>query len=551
MKSVKRLFFIAMVWQMTATLSAFSQTPLNQEARMAWWRAARFGMFIHWGPVSLKGTEISWSRGLEVPIEEYDALYKQFNPVHFDADQWVRIAKTAGMRYIIFTAKHHDGFCEWNTRQTDYNIMNAPFGRDVVKELAQACQRQGVRFGVYYSTCDWRHPDFPLTGRAGVVRRPDSDLDAYTRYLKCQVAELLVNYGPLAVLWFDVPQEFDAVRGQGVIDFARTLQPDIIINNRTGARGDYDTPEQSIPPTGFPGLDWETCMTMNGQWAYSATDSNWKSPATLIRNLIETASKGGNYLLNVGPDALGVIPAKSAAHLQKMGEWLKTNGEAIYGAGASPFNFLPWGRATRKGQTIYLHVFDWPKDGKLLVPIANKITGAFLLADRSTKITITPLQGNSRIHLPKSAPDPYASVIGITVAGEIAALPVPTIGKKPIISSVASAGNELFLTDNNPRSQWSAATGVASATIEIDLGESCTIFAFGLDEPWHVWDQIEQKFELSYLQGKRWKPICKGATGGIGLLQGFPAVTAQTFKLVIQNDKTSPVLNEFVLYRAK
>lgn len=195
------------------------------------WRDKRFGMFIHWGPVTLTGKEIGWSRGSQVPVEEYDSLYKRFNPVKFNADEWVSLAKSAGMKYIVLTSKHHDGFCLWNTRQTDYNIMNTPFGRDVVKELSEACRRQGMAFGLYYSTCDWHHPEFPLTSPGGSVERKESNLDRYTSYLKRQVAELLVNYGPLYVLWFDVPQKFDKTRGQGVIDFARAIQPDIWIND--------------------------------------------------------------------------------------------------------------------------------------------------------------------------------------------------------------------------------------------------------------------------------------------------------------------------------
>ena len=207
------------------------------------WRSLRFGMFIHWGPVSLTGQEIGWSRGKQTSIEEYDQLYKRFDPVQFDADEWVRVAKAAGMKYIVLTTKHHDGFCLWDTRQTDYNIMNSPFGRDVVKELAAACKKQGIEFGAYYSVCDWHHPDFPRTSPGGKVARKEYNLDRYTEYLKAQVAELLTNYGPLVTLWFDVPQEFDAQRGQKVIDMCRSIQPGIVINNRTGAEGDYNTPE--------------------------------------------------------------------------------------------------------------------------------------------------------------------------------------------------------------------------------------------------------------------------------------------------------------------
>jgi len=238
------------------------------------WQDARFGMFIHWGPVSLTGQEIGWSRGKQTPIEEYDNLYKQFNPTKFNADEWVAVAKAAGMKYMVLTTKHHDGFCLWHTKQTDYNIMNTPFKRDVVKELAEACKKGGIAFGTYYSTCDWHHPAFPLGSPAGKSRKPNPDLKAYDAYLQAQVTELVKNYGPLFTMWFDVPQSYDGTYGIPMVNMLRKLQPDIMINNRpysVGGKGsgighqiaigDYDTPEQKIG--GFQ-IDrpWETCMTI-------------------------------------------------------------------------------------------------------------------------------------------------------------------------------------------------------------------------------------------------------------------------------------------------
>ena len=187
--------------------------PPEAARRLEWWREARFGMFIHWGPVSLKGTEISWSRGAPIPIDEYDNLYRQFNPTNFNALQWMKVARASGMKYVVFTTKHHDGFCEWDTKQTDFNIMHSPFGRDVVKELAAACKREHLAFGTYHSVCDWHNPDFPLTSPGGSVRRPVSNLDRYEEYLRAQIGELIHNYGPLLVMWFDVPQELDVKRG--------------------------------------------------------------------------------------------------------------------------------------------------------------------------------------------------------------------------------------------------------------------------------------------------------------------------------------------------
>jgi alpha-L-fucosidase len=243
---------ILMVGLTSWTLSSLSAAdapsptwPPADPAAVERWKDLRFGMFIHWGPVSLTGHEIGWSRGKETPIEVYDALYKEFNPTNFNADEWVRVAQAAGMKYLVLTTKHHDGFCLWDTKETEYNIMNSPFGRDVVKELAAACKQQGLAFGTYYSTCDWYHPDFPLTSPGGKVRREKSDLDAYQRYLLAQIRELITHYGPLLTIWNDVPQEFKG-RGAATIKMVRELQPDILINNRTGDGGDYDTPEQRV-----------------------------------------------------------------------------------------------------------------------------------------------------------------------------------------------------------------------------------------------------------------------------------------------------------------
>ena len=283
-------------WGRTGAEKAAKPSP--HDLRLAQWRAARFGMFIHWGPVSLTGTEISWSRGAGVPIDEYDNLYKRFNPVRFDAEAWVKTAKDAGMKYIVLTTKHHDGFCLWDTMQTDYNIMHSPFHRDVVKELAAACKRQGIRFGTYYSVTDWHHPKHPLGSPGGTTHKPTADLEGYTVYLKRQLAELIGNYGPLDSIWFDVAQCFDAARGQSVIDYARSLQPDILVNNRSGAAGDYDTPEQTVG--GFQDRrPWETCMTICNQWAWRPNDS-MKSLKQCLQTLVSCVGGDGNLLFNVG-----------------------------------------------------------------------------------------------------------------------------------------------------------------------------------------------------------------------------------------------------------
>ena len=305
----------------------YCQSSSTREKQIEEWKDARFGMFIHWGPVSLKGTEISWSRGGSwqgepaIPIEEYDTLYKAFNPVKYNADEWVKLARDAGMKYIVFTSKHHDGFCMWDTKYTDYNIMNSPYKRDIVKELADACKKQGMDLGIYHSTCDWHNPDFPWTSPGGRVKRNTSNLDRYTEYLINQSVEIIKKYGPLLLMWYDVPQAFNAERGQEVIDAIRKVQPNIIVNNRTGAKGDYDTPEQRIG--GFQ-IDrpWETCMTIATQWSWKPNDevkslgtmSSWSYPRQLV--VTETFYSMLDLKLMEQSNHLQV------ERLKEMGKWL-------------------------------------------------------------------------------------------------------------------------------------------------------------------------------------------------------------------------------------
>ncbi len=360
------------------------ETSTERDARMKHWRDARFGLFVHWGPVALKGTEIGWSRGNQVPTAEYDALYRQFNPTNFDARAWAKLAKDAGMKYMVFTTKHHDGFSMWDTKQTDYNIMNSPFQRDVVKELAAGCRQEGVRFGTYHSVCDWYHPDFPLTSPGGRVRRESSNLDRYEKYLRAQVTELIQNYGPLWVMWFDVPQEFDVTRGQGLIDLCRSLQPGIVVNNRSGAPGDYDTPEQRIG-TYQDTRPWETCMTIANQWAWKPNDPT-KSLKDCLHKLIICAGGDGNLLFNVGPMPDGRVEPEQAARLREMGAWLKANGQSIYGTRGGPWKPGNYGVSTRKGKTIYVHVLNWNGDAIQLPAIRAKIVSAKLLSGGKAEV---------------------------------------------------------------------------------------------------------------------------------------------------------------------
>ena len=379
--------------------AAPAAVKVPNEARLAWWREARFGMFIHWGPVSLKGTEIGWSRGAPIPIDQYDNLYKRFNPLKFNADQWVKTAKDAGMKYMVFTTKHHDGFCMFNTRQTDYNVMRSPFGRDVVKELAEACRKQGLAFGTYYSVCDWHHPDFPLGSPGGRTPKPNPNLDRYEQYLRKQVEELIRQYGPLSTLWFDVPQQFDAKRGQGVVDFVRSLQPDILVNNRCAIPADYDTPEQHVGTFRFD-RPWETCMTICNQWAWKPNDP-MKSLKQCVQTLVLCAGGDGNLLFNVGPTPLGEIEPRQVERLKEMGDWLAKYGETIYGTRGGPFKPNKQIASTRKGNTVYVHVLKWDGDSLTLPNLPRKIVGHSVVTGGTADVA----QGENGITMRVAAKD--------------------------------------------------------------------------------------------------------------------------------------------------
>ena len=356
-----------------APLAHAEDWPAAKPGAITAWQDMRFGMFIHWGPVSLTGREIGWSRGDQTPIEVYDALYKKFNPVKFNADEWVGVAKAAGMKYIVLTTKHHDGFCLWDTKFTDHNIMNTPFKRDVVKELSAACKKQGIKFGAYYSVCDWHHPDFPLTSPGGTVRRKKSNLDAYQQYLLNQIKELITNYGPLVTIWNDVPQEFSG-RGAATIKMVRGLQPDILINDRTGDGGDYSTPEQTIGSFNIS-RPWESCMTVSAHnaWAWGGSTDGVKDLAACLKFLICAAGGDGNMLLNVGPTPEGEIAPEQANRIKEMGGWLHQYGESIYGTRGGPWKPTSQLVSTRKGDCVYLHVLNFG-DGTITLPALPKKT---------------------------------------------------------------------------------------------------------------------------------------------------------------------------------
>lgn len=535
--------------------TAQASTQLDPAA-LKQWQDRRFGLFIHWGPVSLTGREIGWSRGQETPIAEYDQLYKRFNPTDFDADQWAQVASDAGVKYVVLTTKHHDGFCLWDTRQTDYNIMNTSFKRDVVKELAAACRNKGIAFGVYHSTCDWHHPDFPRTSPGGKIKRQVYNLDRYNEYLKAQVKELLVQYGPLSTVWFDVPQEFDTVRGQALIDWTRAIQPNIVINDRTGAKGDYSTPEQRIG-----GFDrqrpWETCMTICQQWSWKP-DDKMKSLKECIQTLLYTVGGDGNLLFNVGPMPDGRIEPRQVERLQEMGRWVKQYGDGIYGTRGGPFMPGQWGASTCRDNKIFLYIMNWPEQGPLQLPaVAMEISGAKIQSGGS--FDFQQRQEGLIINVPIENRDEIATVIELTVKGkafEITPCPV-SISQSVAFNTKATASNVFMnnsdysaaqVLDDDFRTRWATDAGVKTAWLRIDLNDEKTVDGAMIDE--HDWNRVK-KFELQYLDGSDWKTIHAGTTIGQRKYLAFPPVRARAFRLNILDASEGPTIWEVQLFEGK
>jgi len=418
-----------------------AETDEQRDARMKWWRDAKFGMFIHWGLYAIPAGEwkgrtnhAEWIRhSAQIPRETYDEFLDQFNPTEFDADAWARMAKDAGMKYLVITSKHHDGFCLWPSDLTDFDVESTPFKRDILGELSAACRKHGIKFCLYHSIMDWHHPDYLPRRRWEKERSTEgADYDRYVAYMKGQLKELIERYDP-AVLWFDGEWEgtWTHERGKDLDDYVRSLKPDIIINNRvdkgrrgmeglTGGdqyRGDFGTPEQQIPASGLPGVDWESCMTMNRHWGWNKNDKNWKSTADLIRKLVDIASEGGNFLLNIGPKPDGTFPQPSIERLAAIGRWMDVNGESIYGTTASPVGKVPWGRVTQKSDKLYLHVFDWPKDDSILLPsVTTKVKNAYPLAETSKKLDVSQGDQGVTVSLPDEALDPIDTVIVLELA---------------------------------------------------------------------------------------------------------------------------------------
>ena len=437
-----------------------TETAAQKNERMRWFREARFGMFIHWGLYAIPagrwdGKEVpgigEWIMNrASIPVAQYKALASQFNPTQFSAEEIVGLAKSAGMKYIVITSKHHDGFAMFDSKAHPFNIVQAtPFKRDPLKELAEECRNQGIKFGFYYSQDqDWTAPGgaaYKTDDHKPPTFHWDPAQDgSFSEYLDAkaipQIQELLSNYGEYpAILWFDTPTKDMTPELAGKIVKVLNQHPALIWNNRLGGSysGDTETPEQYIPARGYPGRDWESCMTMNDTWGYKQDDTNFKSTETLVRNLIDIASKGGNYLLNIGPMATGEVPPAEVERLRAVGKWLAVNGESIYatqptlfGAEAGEFSATEkdkdgkpkfvsswkW-RSTTTANKIYIHLFEWPGATFHLDKMPRKVTSAYLLADQAqTPLKVTKQGGGIDVALPGQPLDPIATVLVLTTA---------------------------------------------------------------------------------------------------------------------------------------
>jgi alpha-L-fucosidase len=557
-----------------AAASAAAPQPAAQPAppraypeRLQWWAEARFGMFVHWGPVSLKGTEISWSRANTnpkcpnrgaIPAAEYDNLYKDFNPTRFDAARWVETAKAAGAKYIVLTAKHCDGFLLWHSQASDYNISATQFRRDICAELAAAARAQGVRIGWYFSPMDWRDPDFRTERNAAFLGR-----------MQAELRELLTNYGPIDMLWFDWDGHEPLYDQPRTYELVKSLQPKTIINNRLdlgkgnsdrqilSAHAEYYTPEQHVGAYDDQ-RPWESCMTTSrrGQWAWGGAADGAKSFETCLGMLIRCAGGDGNLLLNVGPTPTGEIAPEQANLLKEMGAWLAKHGESIYGTRGGPFKPGDYGVATRKGNTIYVHVLEWTDETLKLPAIAAQVVRSRVLSGGKAEVRQTA--AGLEISVPASDRQPVVTVVALELdraAIELAAVDVP--GAVAVSAKAKATASNVFhnqaqfgpdkAVDGNSDTRWATDSGIKAAWLELDLGQPKTFSRAVIKQAYPELKRVKQ-FAVEYWQDGQWKTICRGENLGAKYAARFEPVTAQRVRLNIAEATDGPTIFEFQLF---
>jgi alpha-L-fucosidase len=542
-------------------------TPKPYSDHLQWWAESRFGMFIHWGPVSLKGTEISWSRANtnakcpnhgEIPAAEYDNLYKNFNPTNFNAKEWVSIAKAAGAKYIILTAKHCDGFLLWHSKTSDYNMAATPFKRDICAELATAARAQGIKIGWYFSPMDWRDPDFRTERNASFLDRMQGEL-----------RELLTHYGPIDIIWFDwdsCEPMYDQVRTYALV---KSLQPKAIINNRLdlgignsdrqilSTNAEYYTPEQLVGAYDDQ-RPWESCMTTSkkNQWAWGGKEDGVKSLEACLGMLVRCAGGDGNMLLNVGPTPTGEIAPEQANLLKEMGAWVKENGESIYGTRGGPFKPGDYGVSTRKGNTIYVHIMDWVNDTLKLPVITAKIVRSSVMGGGRVKVRQT--EAGIEISVPQNRRQAIDTIVKLELdrsALELASQTVP----EPLSLAYkvkATASNTYQkqaeygpdkAVDGNGETRWATDSGTKSAWLELDLGKPTQVSRAIVKQAYPELKRI-RKYTIEYWQDGQWKPCYRGENPGAKISVKFNAITTQKVRLHIIEATDGPTIWEFLLF---
>ncbi len=530
------------------------EVPTASEEDLQWFREAKFGLFIHWGPVSLKGTEIGWSRGgerrfpesegTEIPAEVYDKLYKEFNPTEFEPKEWVKIAQSAGMKYLVFTTKHHDGFCMFDSEHTDYKITNAPYGEDITKQLAEACHEAGLRLGFYYSPPDWHHSDYFTENHK-----------RYVEYMHAQVEELCTHYGNLSLLWFDglggKPEDWGSYE---LIPKIRQWQPGILINNRAGLPQDFDTPEQRVGQFQNE-RPWESCITIGQQWAWKP-DDHVKSLQQCIQTLVRCVGGDGNLLLNVGPKPNGKIEARQVERLREIGDWLDQYGKTIYGTRGGPFKPGLWGCSTYKDHFIYLHILDWDENETLTFPsLPARIKKASALT--GGEVTVQTLKKGLAISLPQDDHDPIDTIIELQLDRPASEIPVMKVslytslasGKKGRASNVYQNSHWNYgpqqAFDDDPDTRWATDEGITEAWLEVDLGEPKTFSRSILRE---AFDRV-QEFTLERKVDGEWESFYRGKKIGDRKEIQFEPITAQVVRLHITNTVPGPTIREWLIMK--
>ena len=527
------------------------------------WKDRRFGLFICWGPVSLTGKEIGWSRGEPswgrrpgvrgakgpTPVEVYDNLYKTWKPDRFDARAWVGLAQEAGARYIIFLIKHHDGFCLFDTKRTDFRSTGpeSAWKVDVMKHIADACHETGVKLMVYYSQPDWHHPDY-LTDRH----------DRYIAYLHGQVRELLTGYGRIDGLWFDNlrpvgPQTAALWDAENLFRMARRLQPHLLINNRCGLPGDFDTPEQRV------GLfqtrrAWESCITLGTQWAWKPQD-RIKSLKQCIDILVRCVGGDGNLALNSGPMPDGRIEPRQVERFKEIGAWLAKYGRSIYGTRGGPFRPGGWGASTHKGNTIYLHILRWPGERLVLPAIDRRIVSHTVLTGGTA--TVEQTGEGITVSVPPACRSELDTVVTLELDGPAAGVTPARLGSGSLAFGRKAAASNVFRSqaeyapakafDDDPATRWGCDWGTHAAWLEVDLGKPCTFDRAWISEPY---DRVGE-FELQAKHGEAWKTFHRGTTIGESLSVTFPPVTARHMRLHLLKTTEGPSIWEFQLFGPK